>query len=82
MKRFCKAYVVSKMQKGRRLYQKSSLGEWVDNMLDAFFYSNKENAVESMRDDMRHWQPYCERNKIPVHWEILEVEMKVNKIEI
>lgn len=80
MKKNIKAYVVSKMQKGRRSYLKSSLGEWTDDFLNTFFFHDKESAIESMNDDMRHWQPYCERNKIPVHWEVFEIEMKVNKL--
>ena len=83
MKNFFKGYLVSKVSNGRRWYQKEvESQQWTNEPLQAFFFNDKESAIKSMEQNMNHWQSYYERNKITTNWEVLEVEMKVTKIEI
>ena len=85
MKKIINAYIISKTQGGRRLYMGNIddyTGSWQPDMLTAYFFKDKETAIEKMNRDMENWKPYYEQYyKSPVNWEVLEIDMKVNKLE-
>ena len=85
MKKIFKGYVISKIQDGRRLYM-GNINDydniWQSNILTAYFFQDKDAAIEKMNCDIENWKPYYDRHfKTCVEWEVLEIDMKVNKIK-
>lgn len=85
MKKIFKAYVISKTQNGHRLYMgdiNDYTGCWQSDILTAYFFKDKDAAIEKMNRDMENWKPYYDQySKTSVTWEVLEIDMKVNKVE-
>ena len=50
------------------------------DILTAYFFKDKDAAIEKMNSDIENWNPYYNQYKIRVVWEVLEIDMKVNRV--
>ena len=83
MKKIFKVYVISKVQNGCRLYMgdiNDYTGCWKSDILTAYFFKDKDAAIEKMNSDIENWNPYYNQYKIRAVWEVLEIDMKVNRV--
>ena len=55
-------------------------GCWKSDILTAYFFKDKDAAIEKMNRDIENWKLYYNQYKIHAEWEVLEIEMKVNRV--